>query len=158
MQAFKQAIKQSLPLFFIIALFSSVYPVFAETTETGETHHAQNKDWQGMYLGFLPCDGCKGVKTTLALNANHSYMLITQYVGKSDKETVEKGKFTWGSQEHRIVLTSRNGATTRHYLIGEKMLIQLDNNGNEISGDLAKRYILRKNEITEPSASSHSGH
>ena len=114
-------------------------------------------DWPGVYHGFLPCDDCKGVKATLALNKNNSYILITQYVGKSEREFVEKGKFTWDNNSNTIVLTPRDSSTTRQYFVGENMLTQLDNNGNRISGKLADRYILRRTDIKE-SAPSHSSH
>ena len=160
MRIFRQQFKQILTFFIFIAIFSGYNPVFAETAETKDedTHHAQNSlDWPGIYNGFTPCADCKGVKTTLALNKNNSYILITQYVGKSEREFVEKGKFTWGNKSNTIVLTPRNSSTTQQYFVGEKMLIQLDSNGNRISGKLADRYILRRTDITE-SSPSHSSH
>ncbi|MGZ8172731.1 MULTISPECIES: copper resistance protein NlpE [Methylobacter] len=156
MQTFRQILTFSL----FIAIFSGCNPVFAETTETTDTdtHHAQNSlDWPGVYHGFLPCDDCKGVKTTLALNKNNSYLLITQYVGKSEREIVEKGKFTGGNNNNTIVLTPRDNSTTRQYLVGENTLTQLDNNGSRISGKLADRYILRRTDVTK-SSSSHPSH
>ncbi|TAN69465.1 MAG: copper resistance protein NlpE [Methylobacter sp.] len=157
MRTFRQ-----IPAFFLfIAIFSACNPVFAETAETSDTdtHHAQNSlDWPGIYHGFMPCDDCKGVKSTLALNQNSSYILITQYVGKSEREIVEKGKFSWGDKRDTIVLTPRNSSTTRQYFVGENMLIQLDDNGNRISGKLADRYILRRTDVTKASSSSHLGH
>jgi len=146
--------------FLFIAIFSACSTAFAETTETKDatTHHAQNSlDWPGVYLGFLPCDDCKGVKTTLALNKNNSYLLITQYVGKSEREIVEKGRFTEGNNSNTLVLTPRDNSTTRQYLVGENTLIQLDNTGNRISGKLAERYILRRTDVTK-SSSSHPSH
>lgn len=158
MRTFRQQFKQILAFFLFIAIFSGYNSVFAETAETkdADAHHAQKSiDWPGIYRGFLPCDDCKGVKTSLALNKNNSYILITQYVGKSEREIVEKGKFT--SDNNTIVLTPRDNSTTRQYLVGENMLIQLDNNGNRITGKLADRYILRRTELTE-SSPSHSSH
>jgi uncharacterized lipoprotein NlpE involved in copper resistance len=157
MQIFKQHFKQSLTLFLFIATFSSYSNVFAETTETADTHaanvehHAQNSvDWPGVYHGFLPCDNCKGIKTSLALNKNNSYLLITQYVGKSEKEIVEKGKFTWDVQSNTIILTPRNSTQTRQYFVGEDTLTQLDNEGNRITGKLTDHYVLRRTEISQP--------
>jgi copper homeostasis protein (lipoprotein) len=160
MQTFKQQLKQSLIFILFSAIFSSYNLASAETAETKhqDSHHANNSlDWPGIYNGFLPCDDCNGVKMTLALNKNNSYLLITQYVGKSPREFVEKGKFTWGDKSNTIVLTPRNGSTTHQYLVGEDMLIQLDNNGNRISGKLADRYILRRMNVTD-SAPEHSSH
>jgi copper homeostasis protein (lipoprotein) len=157
MRTFRQQFKQIITFFLFIAIFSSYSPVFAETTETNP-HHAQNNiDWPGIYYGFTPCDGCEGIKTTLALNKNNSYMLMTQNVGQSKREIVEKGKFTWDNLTKTIVLTSRDNSTTRQYSVAENMLIQLDNNGNRISGKLANRYILRRTDMTG-SSTPHSSH
>ncbi|MSP28211.1 MAG: copper resistance protein NlpE [Methylococcales bacterium] len=149
-------LKHRLTVILFIATFSDYNTVFAETTHE-DSHHAETSlDWSGLYQGFLPCDDCKGIKTTLALNKNNSYLLITQYVGKSDREIVEKGKFTWGDTNNTIVLTPRNSEQIRYYLVGENHLIQLDNKGYRITGDDANRYTLRRNEISEPKApSSH---
>ncbi len=147
----KQHLKQSLTLFLFIATFSGYSTVFAEATETvkADTHAIQHNIWSGVYHGFIPCDDCKGIKMTLALNKNNSYLLISQYVGKSEKEIVEKGKFTEGNESNTIVLTPRNSSQTRHYLVGESTLTQLDSNGNRITGKSAERYILRRQEISE---------
>jgi uncharacterized lipoprotein NlpE involved in copper resistance len=152
-----QTLKQILTFFLFIAIFQVCYPVFAETTDN-DAHHAQNSlDWPGIYLGFVPCDDCKGIKTTLALNNNNSYLLITQYVGKSEREFVEKGKFTSDDKDNTVVLTSKDNSVTRNYLVAENQLIQLDNMGNRISGNLADRYILRRKDIKE-STQPHSSH
>ena len=160
MRTFRQQFKQILALFLFIAIFSGSNSVFAETVDTkdDDAHHGQNSlDWPGIYRGFLPCDDCKGVKTTLALNKNNSYILLTQYVGKSEREFVEKGKFTSDNKNNTVMLTPRDSSTTRHYFVGENMLTQLDDNGNRISGKLADRYILRRTDTTE-SAPSHPAH
>ncbi|MBL6985743.1 MAG: copper resistance protein NlpE N-terminal domain-containing protein [Methylobacter sp.] len=159
MRTFRQPFKQLLTFFLLSVIFSGYNPAFAETAETRDSdkHHAQNSaDWPGVYYGFIPCNDCKGIKSTLALNNNNSYILITQYVGKSEREIVEKGRFTSGNQVNTIVLTSRKTSTTRQYLIGENRLIQLDDKGNRISGKLADRYILRRKSMTEPAI--HSSH
>jgi hypothetical protein len=154
MQTFRQHFKQSLTLFLFIVSFLSFSNVFAETTETGK----QINIGSGVYQGFTPCDDCKGVKTSLALNQqNNTYILITQYVGKSEREIVEKGKFTLNNENKTIELTPRNNSQTRHYFIGENTLTQLDNDGNRFKGELADRYILRRSEIkgTQTQSSHH---
>jgi uncharacterized lipoprotein NlpE involved in copper resistance len=160
MRIFNQQIKPIMAAFIFIATASISSTVFSKTVESQneEVHSAQNTlDWPGIYLGFTPCDDCNGIKTTLALNKNNSYILITQFNGKSEKEIIEKGKFTSSDHSNIIILTSRDGTTSRQYIVGEKMLIQLDNNGNRFSGKLADRYILRRNDIAAPSQ-QHSAH
>jgi uncharacterized lipoprotein NlpE involved in copper resistance len=156
----RQQFIQILVFSVLIAISSGINTVCSEPAETidKDSHHAQNNlDWPGVYFGFLPCDDCKGVKATLALNKNNSYILITQYVGKSDREIVEKGKFAPGNKSNTLVLTPRKSSTTKQYLVGENQLIQLDDDGNRISGKLADRYILRRKDVTDPT-SSHPAH
>lgn len=156
MRTYKRFFKKSLLLCGFLAMLSVTDFVFAEQPDT---HNAQKSlDWPGVYHGFVPCEDCKGIKTTLALNANGSYLLITQYIGKSDREIVEKGKFTWGNTSNTVVLTSRNGESTRQFLVGENTLTQLDNAGNRITGKQADRYTLTRTETAPPASGGHAGH
>jgi copper homeostasis protein (lipoprotein) len=158
----KPPFKNHLITAILAALFSINNPVYAESPDPEHTaHHAQNSmDWSGIYNGFLPCADCVGIKTSLALNANNSYILITQNTGKSPREYVEKGKFAWVDTSNTIILTPRNSTSTRQYLIGENILTQLDGDGNKVSGKDAERYILRRKEMTssESASPSHGGH
>lgn len=154
-----RTIKKTMTLFLFLAAFSSYNTVFAETAETSDhataEHHTQTSlDLTNVYQGFLPCDDCKGIKTSLALSKSNNYILLTQFVGKSDKELVEKGKFVWGSQGNSIVLTPRNNTETRHYSVGEGTLTQLDNQGEAITGKLADRYVLHSIKATPPKATT----
>lgn len=162
MRTLKQQLTKILTPFAFIGVMSVCPPVFAEVgaeTAHQDMHHAQNSlDWPGIYRAFLPCADCKGVKATLALNKNNTYLLITQYVGKSEREIVEKGKFTWGDKKDVIVLTPRNGSTTQHYLVGEDILTQLDNEGNRITGNLAERYIFRRSDMSQSASPQHGAH
>jgi len=154
MQTFKQHFKQSLA----VLLFSAVFSGFVGAAETDDTHHAQNtQEWPGVYNGFLPCDDCKGIKTTLALNNNGTYILMTQFVGKSPRDFVEKGKFAWNADSNTLVLTSRDGSTKHEYGVDENNLVKLDDNGNRVSGKLAERYILRRNVMPE-AQQQHAAH
>jgi uncharacterized lipoprotein NlpE involved in copper resistance len=146
-----------LALSFFLTIFSAFPSAFAATTDMAEHHAQASDDWPGLYFGFTPCADCNGVKTTLALNKNKSYILITQYVGKSEREFVERGKFTWTDKSNTILLTPRNGSAPHQYFAGENILIQLDNNGNRFSGEHADRYILRRKDVTN-AVSPHSSH
>ncbi len=161
MRTISKSFKVTLSCLALISTISAYTPVFAESADTQnhDSHHnAQNSlDWPGIYNGFLPCDDCMGLKTSLALNKNSSYVLIYQYTGKSPRDHVEKGKFTWGEQNNTIVLTSKDGSTSRQYFVGENILIQLDSKGERPTGKLADHYILRRTDMTD-SEPAHGGH
>lgn len=135
-------------------------PAFAgEASPVREQHSTKNLNLSGLYLGFFPCADCQGIRTTLALNSNNSYVLITIYVGKSDREFVEKGKFTLTETGDKIVLTPRKGSTTtQEYLIDDNMLIKLNEDGNRITKDGADGYILKRKDVVNTSGSGHGGH
>ena len=153
--------KAFLSAFLFIAIFLHNPSVSAESkhVEAKDAHKGhESVDWPGIYNGFLPCADCMGLKMSLALNKRGSYVLITQYVGKSPRDFVEKGKYTWDEESSTIVLTSRDKSKIHKYLVGEDMLIQLDEKGNRITGKLADRYILRRNDVTETATSPSHGH
>ncbi len=159
MRVLTTRLKTFFSLIFFIAIFANHGLVSAETKESGgehQGHHAM--DWPGIYNGFLPCADCIGLKMSLALNKRGSYVLITQYVGKSPRDFVEKGKFTWNAENNTVLLTSRDKSKTHQFLVGDDMLIQLDDKGNRISGELADRYILRRNDVTESATAPAHGH
>lgn len=145
--------------FLVFFLYALSIPVFAETDADATAQHAQkNINISGLYLGFYPCDDCQGIRTTLALNKNDTYVYITQYIGKSDREFVEKGKFTIGDNGDKIILTPRKGSTTeQQFLIDDDVLIKLDEDGNRITKDNADRYILKRKDVVSAKG-NHSGH
>ena len=123
MQILRQQLKQTLTAVLFGAMCLIQIPVLAETAEANNhnTQHATTShEWPGVYFGMLPCADCDGVKTSLALNANNSYILITQYIGKSLKEFVEKGKYAATDKSNVIALTPKNSSTSRQYLVGTK--------------------------------------
>ncbi|MBD9357706.1 copper resistance protein NlpE [Methylomonas albis] len=153
-------LKKNLVFFLVIAAFSAYNPALAEpaAADDKDTHHEHKSlDWPGIYNGLTPCADCIGVKTSLALNKNGSYLLMTQFLGKSEREFTEKGKFAPGDKANTLVLTPKNGSASQQYLVEKDVLIQLDSNGNRISGKLADRYILRRTSVTDKQP-EHSGH
>jgi copper homeostasis protein (lipoprotein) len=160
MHSFQQKIKFFTALFLISFIYLGCNPVFAETASNADEQHAQKTlNMSGLYLGFYPCSDCTGVRTTLALNKNNSYVYISIYVGKSDREIIEKGKFTLGENGNTLVLTPKKGSTTtQQYLIEDDMLIKLDEDGNRITKDGADGYILKRKDVVNTSGSGHGGH
>ena len=142
---------------------SAACPAFAESAEPAdkdEHHQHVSQNWPGIYNGVTPCADCAGVKTTLALNKNGSYLLMTQFLAKSEREFTEKGKYAAGEQANVLVLTPKNGGASRQYLVEKDALVQLDGNGNRFTGKQAEKYSLHRTIFTDtaPSQGGHSGH
>lgn len=100
-------------------------------------------DWAGVYSGIVPCADCEGIETTITLNSDRTYIRQTKYLGRDDKIFEQKGAFTWDQDGGKIQLQDAVGGPDR-YLVGENALIQLDKDGNRITGEMADKYILRK--------------
>lgn len=105
-------------------------------------HNAQNAlDWAGVYRGTLPCADCPGIDTQLTLNPDRSYVMISTYRERSVAPRESRGVFRWEADGSRIAL---QGDEQFRYKIGENRLVQLDMDGNEITGPLAAHFILHK--------------
>ncbi len=100
-------------------------------------------DWAGSYSGILPCADCEGVETAITITKNLDYSLTSLYQGKNAKKFEQKGKFEWNAEGNKITLQGLENAPNI-FLVGENQLIQLDLNGNRITGNLAAKYTLQK--------------
>lgn len=100
-------------------------------------------DWAGTYSGTVPCADCEGIATRLTINDDGTYVLQTQYLGKSDELLVKEGAFSWKEDGNHIVLQGIESGPSI-YQVGENHLRQRDMQGNPITGELADKYVLRK--------------
>ncbi len=120
---------------------------------TAESHNSRNSlDWAGVYRGTIPCADCQGIQTEIRLHDDLTYHRASRYLGKDTSIFRESGSFEWDQNGSKIILAiSDHDSKPVSYLVGENVLIQLDMEGNRITGNLADRYLLKKdeNEITE---------
>ncbi|HQV35060.1 MAG TPA: copper resistance protein NlpE N-terminal domain-containing protein [Flavobacterium sp.] len=127
-----------------------------------DEHNAKNSlDYIGMYKGIVPCADCEGIETILNLRDESNFVLTTHYLGKKDSKINElKGTYTWNKEGNTVVLSGiENGPS--QYFVSENYLTQLDLEGNKITGDLASKYVLEKQnetavEIAPPSPPTKS--
>ena len=117
----------------------------SEATVADTAHTAENLlDWNGTYKGVLPCADCEGIKTELELNSDKTYEIKETYLGKGDGKPFEsKGSFQFDSKNSSIIELDKAG-DSRKYFVAEGYLKALDLEGNEITGDLADKYQLKK--------------
>jgi uncharacterized lipoprotein NlpE involved in copper resistance len=118
----------------------------ATATNADTAHHAANSlDLAGNYEGTLPCASCEGIKTALALNADESFTLKEEYLGKKDP-LIANAKGKWVVHENTITLQFDKELQDRRvqYKAGENTLWLLDQEGKEITGSLADKYVLKK--------------
>jgi len=109
-----------------------------------DIQNSQNSlDWEGVYLGVLPCADCQAIQKTIYLYKDGGFRVKVQYLGKDERASEVSGRIDWSDDGNSIILKEFNGVE-QSYAVGEKMLMQLDANGNRITGGLATRYFLSK--------------
>ena len=164
----KKQLKQNLCLIFFSTLLLAIHPAMAESDmqiqervlkarekinqqDMDHAAHANPVDksleFHGVFYGFLPCNDCNGIKTTLSLKQKNNYLLVTQPARESSREYYEKGKYSWNDENQTVVLTPNKKSETRQYHIENgETLIQLKSDGSRITGDQADDYILRRSD------------
>lgn len=107
-------------------------------------HNAQNSlDVAGTYKGILPCADCEGIATTLSINADKTYEMSVEYMGKKDKlGSSSKGNYRWNDGNVLVLDEIKNAPSM--YKAGENTLTQLDIDGKQITGANAAKYVLAK--------------
>lgn len=114
--------------------------------QTSQGDNSQNAlDWAGVYSGVVPCASCPGIQTVIKLNSDLTYRLEATYIDQEGAPLVKTGKFEWNEKGHSITLLGfEKGEGSNRYQVGENRLIQLDLEGNKVSGALADQYVLNK--------------
>lgn len=128
---------------FIIQLINACTTPKSLINTNTDTHNSQNSlDWNGVYVGTLPCADCEGIRTTIKLSKDMSYLLETKYQGKSENIFKSNGSFSWDKTGSNIIVNAEGEKPK--YKVGENMLTMLDKEGKLIAGNLAKNYVLTK--------------
>lgn len=115
-------------------------PATSNSLPTGD-NSMTSLDWNGTYTGIMPCADCEGIETTLQLMKDKTYTLTRNYHGKSIEPVTSSGTFSWDASGANIQLS---GEDPGKYKVGENQLMQLDKDGNRITGELASKYMLTK--------------
>lgn len=112
-----------------------------------DVHNSSNSlDWAGTYAGVIPCADCAGIELTIKLTSGGGYVVQGEYIGKPDSYFTKSGSFSWNENGNEITLVGIEDGAKR-YLVQENKLVQLDLAGKKITGNLAAKYILNKQEL-----------
>ncbi len=179
MKALIIRLKQKLTLLLLSSLLIIFNPAMAESdiqikngvqnikekSQKYEKHSNHSKDetlvdknkkqFHGVFYGYLPCEDCDGVQTTLSLKNKNNYLLVTQPAKASSREFFDKGKYIWDDEASTVTLTSRkNSKIIKYHIENEKTLFTLNAKGVPIKGEKGK-YSLRKRDMKQ-STKSHN--
>lgn len=118
--------------------------ITSDTVVEVDGHNAQNSlDYIGMYSGKIFCKGCDAITATLELNEGFTFILSK---GSNDKKTISeeiKGTFLWNDKGNTIILDNLAGEPNK-FFVKENALVQLNQDGNQFSDNLADKYVLTK--------------
>ncbi|MCG9881120.1 MAG: copper resistance protein NlpE N-terminal domain-containing protein [Bacteroidia bacterium] len=103
------------------------------------------KDWEGAYMGVVPCADCEGVQTLIKLNKDQSYNIQTKYLGKGSEIFENKGKIYWNKDGFSLLLLA--GDDSLFAKLSLNQLTLLDNEGKAFTGQFASFYNLRKENL-----------
>ena len=135
----------SFAVFMLLSCEKKEEKVITQTsTEVEEQYNAKNSlDITGTYRGILPCADCEGVETEISLLPDETYLKKTKYLGKDHKVYEEIGDYTWKDDGNTLILEGIDSEPIE-YMVRENSLMQMDMQGNRITGDLSEKYILKK--------------
>lgn len=97
----------------------------------------------GVYTGTLPAASSPGIKTELTLNEDKSYTLNSEFLEETDGKFTEEGSF---DIEHNILTITGVEGTVSYYKIEKNQLRMLNMDKQEITGETAELYVLKKTE------------
>jgi uncharacterized lipoprotein NlpE involved in copper resistance len=123
---------------------AAVAPDTVSSLPTGD-NSMTSVDWDGTYMGVLPCADCEGIATSITLKKDKSYTMVARYLGKKGSPVKEnRGNFSWNEAGSIITLEGITGGGSNQYQVGENQLFHLDREGKRITGELAQHYVLKK--------------
>ena len=94
----------------------------------------------------MPCGDCKGIKTEITVNADKTYSLSSQYLGKEENPRIFKGTYNLDTSKNIITLDAE-GDHLEFEIIDDGaygMLKKLDKFGDEEEGAPEARYFLHR--------------
>lgn len=107
------------PIFFACASLKSI-----DTSKTS-----------GLYQADLPCEDCRGIKTSVTINPDFSFEKTSLYLGKENGFVDAKGN--WKVENDSTISLNENGQQ-QHYRIKENTLLSLNQESSVIGNTFFK--------------------
>lgn len=105
--------------------------------------------FRGVFYGYLPCheEECAGLKMTLSLKHNGSYLLIVQPARPRNRETFEKGQYVWDDKNAAVFLTpyNKDKPPRRLAIKSDATLVYVNNDGSAMPGNQSA-YALERSD------------
>ena len=124
---------------FSLCLYTAI-TVTAAMAVTSCKNGNDETGYYGTYHAVMPAADCPGISTTVILDSNGVYTIEREYLERFSAYR-ETGKYT--ENEGKLTLIS-NDNDTSYLKIADGAMQWLDRQGNEITGDLADSYMLKR--------------
>ncbi|WP_444666892.1 copper resistance protein NlpE [Flavobacterium columnare] len=132
---------------FILLASSALLLTHCKKNETGvldSTETASETDFTGMYSGTTPCADCPGIYTNITFKKNGNVAKSTLYLDSDDTSLTEYG--VWSKENNIIEVTIPNSPKEYYAIKPDHLLVRLNADKKEVSGELSKKYIFEKTE------------
>lgn len=99
----------------------------------------------GTYEGTLPAADGPGIKTIVTLNADSTYQITQDYLGRK-KDVLDAASGVFKVLEGKVLMLVRpsSGEHTFYKVKDDNNIVLTDSLGNEPEGEIAKFYVLTK--------------
>ncbi len=99
----------------------------------------------GTYEGTLPAADGPGIKTIVTLNADSTYQITQNYLGRK-KDVLDAASGVFKVLEGKVLMLVRpsSGEYTFYKVKDDNNIVLTDSLGNEPEGETAKFYVLTK--------------
>lgn len=140
-------------ILFIIAaavLYSCDFKRSSESNVNDATGTEQTEDsiaqtsFTGTYYGTLPAADCEGIKTELVINADSTYSLTSEYLGKQGEPFLESGVYHLVNNNLIELVTPSSGEKTYYKIKNDSTILLTNSAGEEPGAELLNEYMLRK--------------
>ena len=120
---------------------TTVYKNDSTEITTGDTTE-NSVDWNGIYVGTLPCASCPGIETKLTLNADKTYVLESNYLEEKDGKFTDKGNFEFSKDGSFITLKdAKDPNESKVFFVGEGKVWMAENTADR---SMKEEYKLKK--------------
>lgn len=107
-------------------------------------HRENSRNWPGIYVDTLPCEGCAGIKALIELGEDDTYLMQIQFLGQSDSVFSESGQLSW-EQDGKLLKTSADSVeSTGFFKVQENGLQMLNPQAQPIETDVEGSYFFRR--------------
>jgi heat shock protein HslJ/uncharacterized lipoprotein NlpE involved in copper resistance len=128
----------------LLIIIGIIFTTVSLSSCSDEATRAHSELTGSTYSGITPCADCRGIYYTLTFKDDHRYQSSSMYIGESNRGFNEQGN--WAFMNDSTIALNKGSNNVRQLRIRGARVIMLDVEGQEITGPLAGRYALTKDD------------